>query len=111
MDRLQEVCILAQAALRGILFQIRGFIVCMGQQGPCLLSTQVQVSLSEKCKNTPNLTWAIHLWAPGNQVRERAKAEAGGATFCVLKLACFLASFKSTCQGSVASFLSSPCLE
>lgn len=44
-------------------------------------------------------------------MRERAKAEAGGAASCVLKLACLWASFKSTCQGSVASFLSSPCLE
>lgn len=41
-------------------------------------------------------------------MRERAKAE---AAFCVLKLDCLLASFKSTCPGSVASFLSSPCLE
>jgi hypothetical protein len=48
MDRLQEVCILTQAALRGILFQIRGSRVCMGQKDPCLLPTQVPVSPSEK---------------------------------------------------------------
>lgn len=61
MDRLQEVYILTQAALRGILFQIRGSRVCMGQKDPCLLPTQVPVSPSEKRENTPNLGY-IHIY-------------------------------------------------
>lgn len=89
-NRPQELCHLAQSALRGLLFQISGW----GRGKGCTLFSRPRFQFPHE---TIYLAWATYLWVHENQVRESSRSM---RSRLLCPEACrLLASFKSTCQG------------